>query len=218
MTKTNQVGAPSTPSSAASASPAIPFYPCPVRLSQLEDAVSGNLRSPAELAPLKPSPHVMKAALRADSQGEALASLDSSNNILKKKSLMTFRLPDEEPDLGRSGQGISSEVKPRPIMPYPKIPKLHIFLRQLAQYAMQSLVPPCSPLLSAVWPPSHRRRRDERWVAQQLQLSGERYRWGARHPYSQIGEAPVSDASDAADACLGRHLNRAALERKGRAR
>ena len=111
MTNTNKVAAPSTPSSAASASPAIPFYPCPVRrLSQLEDAVSGNLRSPAELAPLKPSPHVMKAALRADSQGESLASLDSSNNILKKKSLMTFRLPDEEPDFGRSGQGISSEV------------------------------------------------------------------------------------------------------------
>jgi hypothetical protein len=31
-------------------------------------------------------------------------------------------------------------------MPYPKIPKLHISLRQRAQYAMQSLAPPCSPL------------------------------------------------------------------------
>lgn len=148
VTKTNKVapstptkvGAPSTPSSAASTSSAIPFYPCPVRtLSQVEDdAASGSLRSPAMLAPLKPSPHMIKTA---HSQGESLESVSPANSILKKPSrLMTFRLPDDEPDLSKSGQGISSAVRPHGMIPLPN-PKL----RPPAQYALPSLTFPCLP-------------------------------------------------------------------------
>ena len=59
-------------------------------MTQLKD-----LKSPASLAPLKPSPHLTKAD--SQSGGMDTAMMDSANQILKKNSLMTFRLPDSEP-------------------------------------------------------------------------------------------------------------------------